>query len=72
MKNVKVLIIKNIVFHYFSYLQGSSSRGVEDEEFLEQIFAVGRHVERDPVLSAQNSFAKLAEGRPVEGERAAD
>lgn len=37
--------------YYFAYLQGGASGGIEYEKFLEQIFAVCRHVERDPVLA---------------------
>ena len=54
------------------YLQIDSPSRIKNEKFLEQIFAVGRHVERDSVLPPQDPFPQFPQGRPVEGKRPAD
>lgn len=42
-----------------AYLEAASFGGVEDEELLEQVLAVGGHVERNPVLAAQHALSQL-------------
>lgn len=49
------------------YLQTASFYRVEHEQFLQQIFTVGRHVERNAVFSTQDPLPQLLEQQ--EGDR---
>lgn len=43
------------------YLEAASFGGVQNEELLEQVLTVGRHVERDPVFTTQHTFSQFLE-----------
>ncbi len=55
-----------------SHLEVDSSGRIEHEKLFEQVFTVGRHVERDPVLAPQDAFSEFPQRRAVERERTAD
>lgn len=43
----------------YVYLKTAPFGGVQDQELLEQVLAVCRHVERNPVLPTQHALSKL-------------
>lgn len=42
-----------------TYLQAASFGGIQDEELFEQVLAVGGHVERNPVFTAQHALSQF-------------
>ena len=56
----------------WSHLEVDSSGRVEHQKLFEQVFTVGRHVERDPVLPPEHALPQFPQGRAVKGKRTAD
>lgn len=44
-----------------AYLEAASFGGVQNEELFEQVFAVGGHVERNPVFTTQHALSQFLE-----------
>lgn len=41
------------------YLEAASFRGIQDKELFEQVLAVCRHVERNPVFTTQHTLSQF-------------